>query len=98
MNLFIGELPPPYGGVAVKDKLVYQEVYKSAGVKMLNLVECKWKPYKTPIVGLKMLWGLLRAKHVIIGVGTKGRLKTIMKLRKFLKPLILIRFAVTLNL
>lgn len=85
MNLFIGELPPPYGGVAVKDKLVYQEVYKSAGVKMLNLVECKWKPYKTPIVGLKMLWGLLRAKHVIIGVGTNGRLKTIMKLRKFLR-------------
>lgn len=85
MNLFIGELPPPYGGVAVKDKLVYQEVYEPAGVKMLNLVECKWKIHKIPIIGIKMFWGLMWAKHVIVGVGTSGRLKTIMKLRRLFR-------------
>lgn len=85
MNLFIGELPPPYGGVAVKDKLVYKEVYEPSGVKMLNLVECKWKPYMIPVVGVKMLWGLARAEHVIIGVGTNGRRKLILKLRKLLR-------------
>ena len=26
MNVFVGELPPPYGGVAVKDKLMFQQM------------------------------------------------------------------------
>ena len=44
MNVFVGDLPPPYGGVAVKDKLMFQQIYEPSGVKMINLVECKWKP------------------------------------------------------
>ena len=33
MNVFVGELPPPYGGVAVKDKLMFQQIYEPSGVK-----------------------------------------------------------------
>lgn len=85
MNVFVGELPPPYGGVAVKDKLMFQQIYEPSGVKMINLVECKWKPWKTPIVGGNLIASLLRAEHVIIGVGTSRRCKIIMSLRKILK-------------
>ena len=85
MNVFIGELPPPYGGVAVKDKILYQEVYKSSGVKMLNLVECKWKPWKIPIIGIKLIILILVADNVIVGVGTNLRRKIIMRLRYILR-------------
>ncbi len=85
MNVFIGEMPPPFGGVAVKDKILYQEVYRSAGVKMLNLVECKWKPWKIPLVGLELLWLLLIADNVIVGVGSNQRRKVIMCLRYVLR-------------
>ncbi len=85
MNLFVGEFPPPYGGVAIKDKILYCDVYKPMGVKMINLVECKWRPYMTPFVGISLLWGLATARHVIIGVGTDRRRKIIMYFRRFLR-------------
>ena len=85
MNVFIGELPPPYGGVAVKDKLMYHEVYKPAGVKFLNLVECKWKPWKIPWIGFKLIWYLLIADNVIVGVGLNLRRKVIMEIRYILR-------------
>ncbi len=81
MNVFIGELPPPYGGVAIKDKLLFQEVYSPIGVKMLNLVECKWKPWKIPCIGVKLVIYMFLSEHVIIGVGTNGRLKFLLQLR-----------------
>ena len=64
MNVFVGELPPPYGGVAVKDKLMFQQIYEPSGVKMIDLVECKWEPWKIPIVGINLVVSLLRAEHV----------------------------------
>lgn len=85
MKIFIGELPPPFGGVAVKDKLMFQEVYQPAGVKMLNLVECKWKPWKIPIIGVKLIWVSAVAEQVIVGVGTNWRRKILMSLRKILR-------------
>lgn len=85
MNIFVGELPPPYGGVAVKDKLLFQEVYESVGVKMINLVECKWKPWKIPLIGIKLIIMLLIANHVIVGVGTNERRKVLMAMRRLLR-------------
>lgn len=85
MNVFVGELPPPYGGVAVKDKLMYQQIYEPTGMQMINLVECKWKRWKIPVIGLKLMISLFRAEHVIIGVGTNTRCKVIMFLRRMLR-------------
>lgn len=85
MNVFIGELPPPYGGVTVKDQLLLNEIYKASGIKMLDLVECKRRPYKIPLVGLKLIWRLLVSKNVIVGVGSQPRCKVILKIRKFLR-------------
>lgn len=82
MNVFIGELPPPYGGVAVKDKLMYHAIYEPVGVKFLNLVECKWKPWKIPIVGVYLIYYMFIAEHIIIGVGTNQRRKILLSLRK----------------
>lgn len=83
-TIFIGELPPPYGGVAVKDKLVFQEVYQAIGAEMIDLVECKRHPFMIPVVFWKIIWGMLRRKNVIIGVGTHGRRKVLLQMQKLL--------------
>ena len=60
--IFIGELPPPYGGVAVKDKLVFREVYQELGAEMIDLVECKRHPSKIPFIFGKIICGMLSKK------------------------------------
>ena len=85
MNVFIGELPPPYGGVTVKDQLLQSEVYGPHFVKMLDLAECRRKPLKIPIVGLGLIFRLLVAQNVIVGVGAHSRCKTVLKLRSILR-------------
>lgn len=83
-TIFVGELPPPYGGVAVKDKLVFQEVYQPIGADMIDLVECKRRPFMIPVIFGKIIWGMLCRKNVIIGVGTHSRRKFLLQLQKVL--------------
>ena len=85
MKLFIGELPPPFGGVAIKNNLLYKNVYESVGFSMLNLVECKWKPWKIPLIGIKLLVGIYNADQMLVGVGTDRRLRIILKLRELIR-------------
>lgn len=80
--VFIGELPPPYGGVAVKDKLVYQEVYRELGTEMIDLVECKRQPLKIPVIFLKIVIRMVKRKKIIIGVGTLKRRKILLQMQK----------------
>ena len=82
--IFIGELPPPYGGVAVKDKLVFREVYQELGAEMIDLVECKRHPSKIPFIFGKIICGMLSKKNIIIGVGTHGRRKILLQMQKLL--------------
>ena len=82
--VFIGEVPPPYGGVAVKDKLVFKEVYEELGTQMIDLVECKRHPLKMPYIFAKIIFAMLMKKKIIIGVGTSKRRKILLQLQKFL--------------
>lgn len=85
MDLYIGEFPSPYNGVSVKNSLLYSEIFLAKGVKKLDIAECKRSPWKIPFVGIKLLIGVLFADHVLIGVGTDGRRKFIMTLRRLLR-------------
>ena len=81
--VFIGELPPPYGGVAVKDKLVYQAIFKELNTKMIDLVECKRNPIKIPYIFSKIVFEMMKGKKIIIGVGTPKRRKILLQMQKF---------------
>lgn len=85
MDLYIGEFPSPYNGVSVKNSLLYSEIFLAKGVKKLDIAECKRSPWRIPFVGIKLLIGVLFADHVLIGVGTNGRRKFIMTLRRLLR-------------
>lgn len=85
MDLYVGEFPSPYNGVSVKNSLLYSEIFSLKGVKKLDIAECKRSPWRIPSVGIKLLIGVLFADHVLIGVGTDGRRKIIMTLRRLLR-------------
>lgn len=85
MDLYIGEFPAPYNGVSVKNSLLYSEIYAGKGIKKLDVAQCKRKPWSIPLFAIKLVLGLLFANHILIGVGTDGRRKIILTMRRLLK-------------
>ena len=81
---YIGELPPPYGGVAVKNQLVFQNVFQSEDSQFIDLVICKREPWKTPIIFLKIIISMILSESIIIGVGTTQRRKILLKMQRCL--------------
>ena len=85
MNLYIGEFPAPFKGVSVKNSLLYTEVFSKHNVKILDLAECKRQPWHIPFVFLKLIFELIVAENVLIGVGTDKRRKIILGLQRILR-------------
>ena len=75
---YIGELPPPYGGVTVKNSLLYEELKKIHNIKMIDLMECKRTPYKIPLTFFRILMVFMSKATVIYGMGSYKRLKTLL--------------------
>lgn len=83
-TLFIGELPPPFNGVSVKDKLMYEQIFRDIGARMIDMVECRRKPWKIPLISVRLIMGMLRSNVVIIGMGSTSRRKILLGLQKVL--------------
>lgn len=81
---YIGELPPPYGGVTVKNKLVYQHVYEPIGAKFIDLMICKRNPIMAPAIALEIIYSMIFGHKIIIGVGGTSRRKKLLRLQKFI--------------
>ena len=81
---FICELPPPYGGVTVKDRLILDQILASSNVHVTDMIECKRKPWKIPLISVQVAVGMLRSKAVIIGMGSTPRRKILLTLQKVL--------------
>lgn len=84
MRLYIGELPPPYGGVAVKNKLVYEKIYADNDTEFIDLVECKRHKWKILVIFLKIFKGIFSSTQIVYGLGTNFRLKTLLTAQKIL--------------
>lgn len=73
--IFICELPPPFGGVTIKDKLLLQSVMNPETVEVIDLYECKRK--RTHIV--RAAWRMYRAyrknARIVYGLGSCKRLE-----------------------
>lgn len=66
---YIGSFPPPYGGVTIKNQLLYSEITKRIPVSRLS--KQAWMPNKVFQI-LNMGLGLLPKQHLIIGVSAAG--------------------------
>lgn len=82
---FIGEFPPPFNGVSVKDKLMYEQIFRDIGARMIDLAECKRKPWKIPAVFCHLVVAMIRSRKIVIGVGAISREKTLLTMRRILK-------------
>lgn len=82
--IFIGVLPPPYGGVTVKDKMLYESVFKAAGVEFVDVMEAKTSPRKVLTVLCRIVRKVSSAQTVIIGTGAKWCDKLLLLLRRML--------------
>ena len=83
--LFIGEFPPPYTGVTVKDSLIVDEILSDAfDVEAFNLYRFKFEKTKTPLIAIELLAAIKRAEHICVGVGHPFRTCMVFRLAKML--------------
>lgn len=82
---YIGEFPPPYGGVTIKNSLIVDEVLGELEPECLNLY-CFKRGLPAAASGIVRLIGLLkRADKVAVGVGHPARMCWVFRLARLLR-------------
>lgn len=84
---YIGELPPPYGGVTVKNKLIYEQLHyllarnmddgRKPVISMIDLMRCKESPYFLFVNIGKILCTFGGTGTIFYGFGSMLRLSAI---------------------
>ena len=73
---FLCELPPPYGGVTVKNKLILDAISKeNTMIEVIDFFDCKRKKWLIPVVFAKMIVAFGKKNKIIYGFGSYKRLK-----------------------
>ena len=78
--LFIGEFPPPHGGVTVKDALLRDEIFAGCDVDCFDLYAFKRTPVKFPILCFCLLRAIIGADRVALGIGSNSRLDAMLRI------------------
>lgn len=81
---FIGELPPPYNGVVVKNQMVLRYIFQDTDVQFIDLVECRRTAWKIPIIFCRIVISMVTSQFIMIGVGTTFRRKVLLLLQRVL--------------
>lgn len=77
------ELPPPFGGVTVKNQLILDTVVRSSdAVQVVDFCEIKRNPLKAISVFSKMVSAFMRKDAIVYGFGSHSRLEQALTLQK----------------
>lgn len=79
--LYIGEFPPPIGGVTIKNDLLKRYIFMDSMNEFFDLYDCK----KNRLNILSLIKKILQFDRFIIGVGSNRRLTCILQLIRILK-------------
>lgn len=82
--VYIGEFPEPYGGITIKNKLLYNEMSKLNNMKKVDLMECKHKLYLAPLKLINIIIAFIKKDKIIYGLESH-RAKRIIKIQSFFK-------------
>lgn len=74
-SVYIGEFPPPFGGVTIKNRILQEAVFNDGTVQFFNLYECKRNPFKLLELIVIVLRAGRRKNSFILGLGSPGRLR-----------------------
>lgn len=81
-NLYIGEFPPPMGGVTVKNALIRDQIYKDSDILFFDLYSCK----KNPLNLLRLFSLIFRTKgNIVLGLGSNPRLEKLLQIISWIK-------------
>lgn len=78
---FICELPPPYGGVTVKNNLVLHSILTPGEYEVVDLSECKRNKKKIPVVFGKLIRVFIKQEPIVYGLGSYRRLEYMLKMQ-----------------
>lgn len=82
---FLCELPPPFGGVTVKNQLILDTVVRSSdAVQLVDFCEIKRNPIKVASVFFKMVNAFARKDSIVYGFGSNLRLRHALTLQKLI--------------
>lgn len=80
--LYIGEFPPPYGGVTVKNSLLVNDALDGLDVEVFNLYRFKREKAKTPVLAGKLIAAIRHADRICVGVGHPWRTCEVFRLAR----------------
>lgn len=76
-TLYIGEFPPPFGGVTVKNELL-KTVYQDEDVEFFNLYDCKKNLFLLVDLWKKIVQMKKQKGNILLGIGSNTRLEKIL--------------------
>lgn len=80
---FFCELPPPFGGVTVKNKLLIDEIFASLPeLEIIDFSKIKYSAIQLIPVSFKMLRAFIRKDVIVYGFGSYKRLYMALKIQK----------------
>lgn len=83
--VFIGEFPPPYGGVTIKDSLLRDEFFNGDDFETFDLYAFKRAPLRFPLHCVSLLGSILGADRIALGIGSNSRLDYLLRIISMVK-------------
>lgn len=83
--LFVGEFPPPYGGVTVKDSILVNDIFNESDLHVFDLYCFKRERAIFFINAIKLISEIKRADRVAIGVGHPARTCWLFRIAKLIR-------------
>ena len=77
---FIGEFPPPYGGVTIKDSLLRDEFFSGNDFEVFDLYAFKRTPFRFPLLCISLLRAILGSSRIALGIGSNFRLDVMLRI------------------
>lgn len=82
--MYIGELPPPMGGVTVKNELLINSVFSELNPEIINIYTYTRAVWKLPLLFLKLLKANKNEQIIYIGSGSLKRFELLLWLINFI--------------
>lgn len=84
---YIGEFPPPFGGVTVKNKLIYEWISSGSvyNAEMVDLMRCRSNPALLIYMIVKILRAFANKSTIVYGFGSMKRLAVVVTLQSLFK-------------
>ena len=83
--MFIGEFPPPYGGVTIKDSLLSEDFFCGNDFEAFDLYSFKRIPFRFPLHCISLLRAILGSDRIALGIGSNSRLDSMLRIISMVK-------------